>query len=42
MDHPADITAKLYQGGKGRYGGSAGVAGRVFQWMIVLGKNVKL
>ena len=37
MDHPADSTAKLCQGGKGWY-----VAGRALQWMIVLGKNVNL
>ena len=37
MDHSADSTAKLCQGGKGTY-----MAGRVFQWMIVLGNNVNL
>ena len=37
MDHPADSTAKLCQGGKGWYVGREGI-----QWMIVLGKNVKL
>ena len=37
MDHSADSTAKLCQGGKGTM-----LAGRAFQWMIVLGKNVNL
>ena len=35
MDHLADSIAKLSQGREYR-------AGKAFQWMIVLGKNVKL
>ena len=37
MDHLADSTAKLCQGGKGRYVGREGI-----QWMKVLRKNVNL
>ena len=38
MDHRADSTAKLCQGGKGWYVGRGGG----IQWMIKLGKNVNL
>ena len=37
MDHPADSTANC-----ARVGRVGMLAGRAFQWMIVLGNNVNL
>ena len=42
MDHPADSTAKLYQGGKGRYVGREGIpmddsSGKECEPVIVFG-----
>ena len=36
MNYLADSTAKLCQGGKGRY---RMLTGRAFQWIIVLGEK---